>query len=432
MNPLPNQAHLPAINPAKNDPWTGYEITALTLLGLSYGFAFFDRMAMTFLAPYVMRDLHLSNTQIGALGSGLSLTWALGAYLIGRWSDAVGVRKPFLLTAMVVFSLCSIISGMAPNFAWLLSARMVMGFVEGPFLPICLTIITVVSAQSRRGLNAGIVQNVFGSLIGAALAPLLLVYIADRWGWQWSFYVAGLPALILSVFVWRFIHEPRQPNQPSNATKVAAAPISALQMLKIRNIALCAVISCLLVGSMVTGSIFLPVYLTQVRGVSPTTMSWIMAILGLCPVIGGLIVTSLSDRIGRRGPMIVFSALIALCPLATLLFHGSITLMTLLMFCGWLGAGVFPLFMGVIPAETMHFKNAAAAMGLVVACGELTGGVFSPLLGGWAADNFGEGAPLWLASALAIAAGLLSFALIETRTKAAAEQPTQSTAVELT
>ena len=61
-----------------------YETRVLVLLGLAFGFAYFDRMALTFLAPFVQADLALSNEQLGWANSGLSLTWALGAFLIGR------------------------------------------------------------------------------------------------------------------------------------------------------------------------------------------------------------------------------------------------------------------------------------------------------------------------------------------------------------
>ena len=160
----------------------GYELTVVLLLGLAFGFAYFDRMAMTFLSPFVVEDLRLSNTQVGALGSGLSITWALGAYLIGRWSDAVGKRKPFLLAMMVIFSFCSVLSGLAAGFGTLFASRVAMGAVEGPFLPICLAIIAAASLQTRRGLNVGIVQNGFGSLIGTAIAPIVLVWLADHYG----------------------------------------------------------------------------------------------------------------------------------------------------------------------------------------------------------------------------------------------------------
>ena len=79
---------------------------------------------------------------------------------------------------MVVFSLCSVLSGLANSYWTLFAARLVMGAVEGPFLPICLAILTAVTAQKRRGLNAGIIQNFFGSVIGTSLAPIVLVPLA--------------------------------------------------------------------------------------------------------------------------------------------------------------------------------------------------------------------------------------------------------------
>lgn len=386
------------------------EIRTVLLLGFAYGFAFFDRMAMSFLGPYVVEDLHLSNTQLGALGSALSVTWALGAYRIGRWSDTIGRRKPFLLTALVVFSVCSVISGMAQDFNTLFAARAVMGAVEGPFLPICLAIIAAFTPPVRRGLNAGIAQNVFGSLMGNALAPLLLINVlAERWNWHVAFYVSGIPGLILALLIWRAVPEPPQ------ETAAATAPArSALSMLLEPNIALCAAISCMMVGSMVTGSIFLPLYFKSMMGLEPTTIGWIMFVLGICPAVGGVLVPWLSDRMGRRTPMIVFCGLLALCPLAALYVHGSLVLMTALMFIGWLGAGTFPLFMGIVPAETLSFRGAATAMGLVVAVGELTGGFLSPLAGGWAGDRYTLAAPLVLQAAMPLIAMLLALALRET------------------
>lgn len=389
----------------------GYELRVLILLGLAFGIAYFDRMAMTFLAPFVQADLGLSNTEVGALGSGLSVTWALGAYLIGRWSDSIGRRKPFLLAAMVVFSFCSVMSGLAWNFGTLFATRVVMGAAEGPFLPICLAIMAAASAESRRGLNAGIMQNAFGSIIGTAIAPIVLVTLAEAFGWRMAFYMAGIPGLILALIIWRFVDEPEH-KAPIPGS--AAGSLSPWSMLAHRNVALCAIISCFAVGSAVIGSIFMPLYLDGPLGIAPGTWSWMMAVVGICPAVGGILVTALSDRIGRKPPLIGFGLLMALGPLGLLFVDGTPALYTALMFTGWIGMGIFPLFMGVVPAETLGRARAATAMGLVVAAGELTGGVFGPIVAGMLSDNYSLDMALLLQAGLALGAGITALGLKET------------------
>ena len=63
------------------------------------------------------------------------------------------------LLSIVVFSLCSVFTGLAGTFMLLLLARVVMGMAEGPFLPVCLSIINEQSSPSRRGVNIGLVQT---------------------------------------------------------------------------------------------------------------------------------------------------------------------------------------------------------------------------------------------------------------------------------
>jgi MFS family permease len=192
----------------RRHPIVKYENGLLLLLGVSFGFAFFDRNAASVLIPYIAKDLGLSNTQSALINSVLSITWALGAYVIARWSDARGSRKSFLLAFLVIFSVCSILSGLAPSFPVLLIARAIMGAAEGPFLPVCLAIMAVESSPSRRGLNAGIMQNVFAALLGQSLAPSLLPIIAEEHGWRAAFYLAGAPGLLCAIGVWVWLREP--------------------------------------------------------------------------------------------------------------------------------------------------------------------------------------------------------------------------------
>src|SRR5690606_11185525 len=96
--------------------WFTYENGLLLLLSFTFGVVFFERNAIGMLSPYFVEELSLNNTQVGMLGSGLSLAWAISAFVIGAWSDRSGVRKPFLLISIVVFSICSALSGLAGTF----------------------------------------------------------------------------------------------------------------------------------------------------------------------------------------------------------------------------------------------------------------------------------------------------------------------------
>jgi hypothetical protein len=60
-----------------------YENRLIAVLSLMFGFVFFDRNAMSYLATFAQEDLQLNNTEIGMLASALSFTWAISGLLVG-------------------------------------------------------------------------------------------------------------------------------------------------------------------------------------------------------------------------------------------------------------------------------------------------------------------------------------------------------------
>ena len=410
-----SEAHLVPRHPILN-----YENGLLLLLGVSFGFAFFDRNSASVLIPYMAKDLGLTNTQSAMINSVLSVMWALGAYVIARWSDARGSRKPFLLAFLVIFSACSILSGLAPSFPVLLIARAIMGAVEGPFLPVCLAIMAVESSPSRRGVNAGIMQNFFAALLGQSLAPSLLPIIAEEHGWRAAFYVAGMPGLVCAIGVWLWVREPTKEAQAmlhglrDKETTDDGKTMGLFEMLIVRNVLVCCLISVFMVGWFVMGWTFLPKFLTEVRGMPGPTMGSLLSVLGFSSALSGFGAPWLSDRIGRKPVMIGFCLLGALTALGAIYFQGSTLALGALLFAGWLASGTFPLFMGVIPGESMPRKHAATAMGLVVCVGEVLGGSGLVALAGKMADLTQlSTAVLMMAGAGAIGTALCFF-LVET------------------
>src|SRR5262245_36522332 len=70
-----------------------YQWLLIGVLSLHFGVVFFDRNAFSFLTPYIQPDLKLSLTQIGLIGGGFSLAWALTGLVMGSLSDRFGHRK---------------------------------------------------------------------------------------------------------------------------------------------------------------------------------------------------------------------------------------------------------------------------------------------------------------------------------------------------
>ena len=391
-----------------------YENRLLLILGLAFGIAFFDRQGASILAPFIQKDLNLTNTQIGLLGSVLALSWAVSAYVISRWSDKVGRRKPFLLAFVVIFSACSLASGLARDFPQLLAARLLMGVVEGPFLPICLGIMAVESSPTRRALNAGVMQNFFSALVGNSLAAVVLVALATHFGWRSAFYLSALPGLLIGVAIWLWVKEPARAAADTFMAPRDGPAMGLRDMLGVHNVRICAILSVLMVGWLLTISSFLPIFLTNYRQMAVGQMSQVMMLVGVCAGLSSFVTAPLADRIGRRPVMIGFCALSAITPLTALLFGGPFWAFAALMFTGFSVTGVFPIFMGVVPGESLPARSATTAMGLVICAGEVIGGFGGPLVAGMLADRTSLAAPMLMCLGFSALATVTALFLKET------------------
>ena len=390
-----------------------YEQRLIWVLGITFGFLFLDRNAASFVMPFIVTDLGFNNKQVGLIASALSFTWAISAFLGGALSDRTGWRKPILLASVVAFSLCSFLSGLAASFAALFAARLLMGLAEGPFLPVCQSLVASESDPARRGHNMGVMQNFGSNILGSFLAPLLLVPIAQHWSWRTSFFLAGIPGLVMALLIARYVREPQSRPQPTAAGR-PGADISHLAMLRYRNMILCVLMSIVMVAWMVLGWAFLPLFYVKVRQVSGIEMGVLMSLLGLSAAFFSFIVPRLSDRYGRRPVVVGFNLLGLLVPLAALYCGSSLYLLGALIFLGWSASGTFPLFMGTIPSETIPARYVATSLGLTVGIGEILGGVSAPAVAGWAADRYSLAAPMFIQAGCAVAGALLALALKET------------------
>lgn len=399
-----------------------YENRLLLVMFVCFGFVFFDRLALSFLFPFISEELNLNNSHLGMLSSTLALMWAISGATLGHYADKKESKKLILIIAVIAFTIFSALSGMVTSFITLLMFRAFMGVAEGPVLPISQSLLAAASTPKRRGLNMGLVNASAPGLIGAVIAPPVLIWIATEYGWRSAFYATIIPGLIIAVLIAVFVRN-KHVHEDVAASHTDGPRPSYMSLLKNRNILLCVLISCFYISWFITLISFTPTFLMQVKGFSPETMGGIMGSLGVAWMVWGFVVSALSDRFGRKPILILFSLLATACPMV-LLYVDSPTLMLPLVFLTYTGLGCFTLFMATIPAETVSAARVASALGLIMGVGELFGGFVTPTIAGFAADVYGLQIVMWIAAAGSLIATLLSFFLTETapvKNKAAEE-----------
>jgi MFS family permease len=387
-----------------------YQWLLVALLSANFGVVFFDRNAFSYLTSFIQADLHLSNFKIGNIASAFSFAWAIAGLCVGSLVDRFGRRKLMLVAATVAFSMASVLSGYASGFAWLLAARLLMGVAEGGIMPITQTLIAAEVPHERRGLAQGITQNFGANLLANTLGPLIIVWMAIRFGWRNAFFLAALPGIVMALLIGVLVREPE-----------VLAPASAFERggfaaaIADRSMLLCIAISTLLVAYLMVLFTFTPLYLVQVRGFDQRHMSWIMSSFGVASMAVAFLVPGSSDRFGRK-PVIFAASLLGLVLPLGLLFTGGTQLVPL-MACIAVGAalsGVFPLAMATIPSEIVGPARTATALSLTMGVSEILGGVLAPSLAGKVADLKGLGMTLWILVGIVAAIIVLAAMLRET------------------
>src|ERR1019366_4797314 len=180
------------------------------VVGMLWWIAFFnyaDRQAIFSVFPLLSGEFHLSNLQLGLLGSSFSLVYGLFAPFMGNIADRVR-RKTAILTGLHVWSVICIATALSRNFGHLLFFRAAEGLGETIYFPASMSLIGDYHGKATRSRAMGTHQTsvYIGTIAGGFFAGL----IGQHYGWRSSFVFFGSCGILLGVVLNRFLIEPER------------------------------------------------------------------------------------------------------------------------------------------------------------------------------------------------------------------------------
>ncbi len=168
------------------------------------------------------------------VGTAYLLTSVITVPIFGKLGDEHG-RKPFVVAAIALFTLASMLCGIAQSMLQLVLARALQGIGGGMLVATSFASVPDLFPEARERLRWQILfSTAFG--LANAIGPSLGGYLAQYWGWRWVFFV-NLPVGAASLgFVWHFLPRIRHSEHPSSSmdwigSLLVAMALCCLQLL---------------------------------------------------------------------------------------------------------------------------------------------------------------------------------------------------------
>ncbi|MBI5396634.1 MAG: MFS transporter, partial [Verrucomicrobia bacterium] len=168
--------------------------------------SFLDRQVLSVLAPDLMKELRMTNTDYSRVVSAFTFSYMIMFTVGGRLVDRLGTRWGLAL-CIAVWSAASGAHGFAMSALGLGVARLFLGLGEGGCFPASTKGACEWFPPEKRALAIGVATG--GSAFGAVLAPPLSVLLAAWFGWRGAFFATGLMGLTWLVS-WLVIARPAQ------------------------------------------------------------------------------------------------------------------------------------------------------------------------------------------------------------------------------
>lgn len=343
----------------------------------------------------------------------------LGGIVIGGYADRVG-RKPALVLTISLMALGTLLIGLCPTYAQIGAAapaiivvgRMLQGFSAGGEIGVATTVLMEFGPPAGRGLRVGWqmasqgAAALMGALSGYLLSLCLPVDALEAWGWRLPF-LAGLLIVPVGLYLRRLLPETARSDPGGDPGRRAVLA----ELLSTHRTTLVLGVMMIMGGTASTyvNIFYMPTYLIKVVGLPAHTAFLTGCIAGATMLAVAPLAGLLSDRLGRRRPFVVATALASalltypafwmLSDIASV--PATLVVVGLLIAANGFGAGSCLLLL----LESFPSRVRATGLSLVYSVGVSVFGGFAQFVVTWLISVTGDPiSPAWYVSACALAA----------------------------
>jgi MFS family permease len=206
-----------------------YRWYALGLLAFVNLLNYIDRNVVYALFDPIKRDLVLTDSQLGWLGSAYIFVFSVAALPFGVLSD-LRSRRAVIAGGVTVWSAFTFLSGLVNSFGQLFTARAAVGVGEAAFGPAAASLVADYFPARGRAVAMGILSS--GIALGGVLGLLLGGFLEGAYGWRVAFMTVGVPGFMLALLVARLQDPTRTPQRLTVRSFLRDFEIGVLPLLR--------------------------------------------------------------------------------------------------------------------------------------------------------------------------------------------------------
>lgn len=280
----------------------------LGVVAVTYVLSFFQRFAPAGIAQDLAASFQTSAASLGVLAATYFYVYTVMQIPTGILADTLGPRR-ILVLGCLIGGIGSFLFGFAPTLDQALMGRTLVGLGVSVTFIAMLKLVAVWFEENRFATLVGVCMLI-GNL-GSVLAGAPLSTLAQITGWRGVFIGVGAVSLVLGVLCWIMVRDsPQQHEGGSRPVFDRTVVISGLLSV-IRNRATwpAALVNTGMSGSFFTfAGLWATPYLVQVHGLSRAVATTHLSLWFGGFAIGCFFIGTISDRLGRRKPVLIVTS----------------------------------------------------------------------------------------------------------------------------